>query len=86
VIAQHSRVSDLLIFAFDTDEVPADVSTRCESVGEIGGPWTRWTFDVTATIYGGDHLATPESFADCIHLSRHGLSLAPITCLISFNV
>jgi hypothetical protein len=57
-------VGDFLVVAFDTDEVTADISTCCESDGEIGGPWTGWPLDVTAAIYWRIHLATPESFSD----------------------
>jgi hypothetical protein len=59
VIAQHSRVGDLLVVALDTDEVPADVATRRESVREIGGPWAGRALEVTAAIYRGIHLAAP---------------------------
>jgi hypothetical protein len=86
VIAQHPRVCDLFVFTFNGDEVPADVSTRSESVGEIGGTRAKWPLDVTTAIYRGIHLAAPESFNDCVYLSRHRSSLAPIPCLIALNV
>jgi hypothetical protein len=58
--------SDLFVFAFDADEVPTDVSTRCESVGKIGGSRSGGSLNVTAAIHRGIHLAAPESFSDRI--------------------